>query len=90
MQATFKIAVEAPLDMVALSNMPALDERIDGPTKVVYFEETPIMSTYLVAIVVGVFEYIEDITSDGKTFFTFCFCALYCYSIYSHRMYPKQ
>lgn len=75
-QATFKLTVEAPLDMIALSNMPALDERIDGPTKIVCFEETPIMSTYLVAIVVGVFEYIEDITSDGKTSFTVC--ALYC------------
>ncbi|KAF3775501.1 Aminopeptidase M1 [Nymphaea thermarum] len=71
-KATFKLTVEAPLDMIALSNMPALDERIDGPTKIVCFEETPIMSTYLVAIVVGVFEYIEDITSDGTKVRVYC------------------
>lgn len=45
--------------------MPITNEKFDGDVKTVYFEESPIMSTYLVAVVVGLFDYIEDTTSDG-------------------------
>lgn len=45
--------------------MPIIDEKLDGDVKTVYFEESPIMSTYLVALVVGLFDHIEDTTSDG-------------------------
>lgn len=45
--------------------MPITNEKFDGDVKTVYFEESPIMSTYLVAVVAGLFDYIEDTTSDG-------------------------
>lgn len=45
--------------------MPVINEKHDGNIKTVYFEETPIMSTYLVGIVVGRFDYIEDTAADG-------------------------
>ncbi|TXG68457.1 hypothetical protein EZV62_003392 [Acer yangbiense] len=50
--ATFKITLDAPSELTALSNMPIIDEKLDGNIKTVYFEETPVMSTYLVAVVV--------------------------------------
>ena len=66
-KATFEIKIIAPADQVALSNMPAVSEdvRVDGK-KEIQFAPTPIMSTYLVAIVVGEFEYIESKTTDGN------------------------
>nr|CAB3480868.1 unnamed protein product [Digitaria exilis]CAB3482869.1 unnamed protein product [Digitaria exilis] len=63
--AKFKLTLEVPSDLVALSNMPVVKETVSGPTKTVYYEESPLMSTYLVAIVVGLFEYIESSTSEG-------------------------
>ena len=64
-QATFKIALEVPSDLIALSNMPVVNEKADGPIKTVSFQESPIMSTYLVAIVVGLFDYVEAPLPDG-------------------------
>ena len=37
----------------------------DGRLRVVKFETTPIMSTYLVALIVGEYDYVEDKSSDG-------------------------
>ena len=39
-----------PSELTTLSNT---DEKLNENIKTVYFEESPIMSTYLVAIVVG-------------------------------------
>ncbi|XP_008808926.2 aminopeptidase M1-like [Phoenix dactylifera] len=64
-KATFKITLEVPSDLVALSNMPVIEEKVDGPVKTISFQESPIMSTYLVAVVVGLFDYLEDFTTDG-------------------------
>lgn len=50
---------------MALSNMPIINEKHNGNVKTVYFEDSPIMSTYLVGIVVGLFDYIEDTAADG-------------------------
>lgn len=54
-----------PSELVALSNMPVLDEKVEGNIKIVQYQESPIMSTYLVAAVVGLFDYVEDQTPDG-------------------------
>jgi aminopeptidase N len=70
LKATFDFEIELPEDQVALSNMPEKSVRKskDG-LKVVSFERTPIMSTYLLTWAVGDFEYIEDFTKrkyNGK------------------------
>ncbi|KAJ6866234.1 hypothetical protein NC652_037708 [Populus alba x Populus x berolinensis] len=65
LKATFKITIDLPLELIALSNMPIIDEKLNGNVKTVYFEESPLMSTYLVAVVIGLFDYVEDTTADG-------------------------
>lgn len=57
-----------PKDRVALSNMHVIDET-DSPfndnLRTVKYATSPIMSTYLVAIVVGEFDHVEGTTDDG-------------------------
>ncbi|XP_065349248.1 puromycin-sensitive aminopeptidase isoform X1 [Cloeon dipterum] len=64
-KATFDISLCVPHDRVALSNMPVASEEVRGNERLLKFERTPIMSTYLVAVVVGDFDFIEDTTRDG-------------------------
>ncbi|XP_010049218.2 aminopeptidase M1 [Eucalyptus grandis] len=71
-KATFKISLDVPADLVALSNMPTVDEKVEGHVKTVFYQESPIMSTYLVAVVVGLFDYVEDHTSDGVKVRVYC------------------
>lgn len=71
-KATFKITLVAPAELIALSNMPVLEEKLDGHLKTVSFYESPIMSTYLVAVVIGLFDYVEDHTSDGIKVRVYC------------------
>lgn len=78
LKATFDVAVEVPEAWTALSNMPVVSASTSGDgkksgegsdKKIVKFERTPIMSTYLVAWAAGDFEYIEtftDRTYNGK------------------------
>lgn len=65
LQATFKVTLTVPSELTALSNMPVETEKHDGNLKTVYFEESPVMSTYLVAVVIGLFDHIEE-TYAGK------------------------
>ena len=60
MKATFGISVEAGRKMNAISNMPAASETVEGKKKIFKFHKTPPMSTYLVYIGVGDFEFIES------------------------------
>ncbi|KAG4436463.1 hypothetical protein IFR05_008048 [Cadophora sp. M221] len=63
LKATFHVQIELPDDQVALSNMPEKEvKKSKDGYKIVSFEKTPIMSTYLVAWAIGDFEYIEDFT----------------------------
>ncbi|KAM3379037.1 aminopeptidase M1 [Capsicum galapagoense] len=71
-KATFKITLEVPSELVALSNMPVEEEKVTGNLKTVHYQESPIMSTYLVAIVVGLFDYVEGHTSDGIPVRVYC------------------
>ncbi|KAL3013375.1 hypothetical protein AAZX31_06G049800 [Glycine max] len=71
-KASFKITLDVPSELVALSNMPIVEEITDGNLKTVSYQESPIMSTYLVAVVVGLFDYVEDHTSDGVKVRVYC------------------
>ncbi|KAK3129912.1 hypothetical protein QOZ80_6BG0486490 [Eleusine coracana subsp. coracana] len=64
-KAKFKLTLEVPSELVALSNMPVAMKTVNGPMKTVQYGESPLMSTYLVAIVVGSFDYIESVTAEG-------------------------
>lgn len=64
-KATFDISLLVPTNRVALSNMPVKTERVENDTKFIQFETTPIMSTYLVAVVVGEYDYVEKKSHDG-------------------------
>lgn len=64
-KATFDITLNVPKDLVALSNMPVKNETESNDLRVVEFQRTPIMSTYLVAVVIGEFDYVERRTKDG-------------------------
>lgn len=71
LKATFDFEIEIPEDLVALSNMQEKQTRKskDGH-KIVSFDRTPVMSTYLLAWAFGDFEYIEDFTRrkyNGKS-----------------------
>ncbi|KAL6599309.1 hypothetical protein ACP70R_045803 [Stipagrostis hirtigluma subsp. patula] len=66
-KAKFKLTLEVPSELVALSNMPIANKTIAGPITTVQYQESPLMSTYLVAIVVGLFDYVEGVTSQGTT-----------------------
>ncbi|KAK4277320.1 hypothetical protein QN277_015335 [Acacia crassicarpa] len=71
-KATFKITLDVPSELTALSNMPVIEEKINGNIKIVSYQESPIMSTYLVAVVVGLFDFVEDYTSDGVKVRVYC------------------
>ncbi|GJU55203.1 aminopeptidase M1 [Tanacetum coccineum] len=67
-----KITLEVPSQLVALSNMPVVEEKLRGNFKIVSYQESPIMSAYLVAIVVGLFDYVDDHTPDGIKVRVYC------------------
>ncbi|KAH8765892.1 puromycin-sensitive aminopeptidase [Hyaloscypha sp. PMI_1271] len=61
LKATFSSALIVDQGLTALSNMDiASEEKISSDKKKVVFNKTPLMSTYLVAFVVGELNYIES------------------------------
>lgn len=65
LKATFDITLIVPPKLEALSNMP-IKKTTNMEDLIRYeFETTPIMSTYLVAAVVGEYDYVEDRSTDG-------------------------
>lgn len=64
-KATFDVTLVVPKNRVALSNMDVKETREQsGDLKVVVFNQTPIMSTYLLAFIVGEYDYIEEKDSN--------------------------
>jgi tricorn protease interacting factor F2/3 len=59
-KATFDISLMVPEGMVAISNMEIIKNQIKSKKRMVSFKRTPVMSTYLVYIGVGEFEWIEE------------------------------
>ncbi|KAJ9641853.1 hypothetical protein H2199_005066 [Coniosporium tulheliwenetii] len=71
LKATFDFEIEIPEDQTALSNMPEKEIKKGSKEglKIVSFDQTPVMSTYLLAWAFGDFEYVEDFTKrkyNGK------------------------
>lgn len=65
-KATFALALTAPKDMVALSNMPAVStSQTNRRLATTRFETTPKMSTYLLAFVAGDLQAVEKTTKHG-------------------------
>ena len=65
-KAVFDLTLIVPKDRTAISNMPVYEEILVGECKkMVVFETTPVMPTYLLAFVVADLEYIETTTKNG-------------------------
>ncbi|XP_014604170.1 PREDICTED: puromycin-sensitive aminopeptidase isoform X1 [Polistes canadensis] len=65
LKATFDITLKVPIGVIALSNMTIKERNVSESIETLSFERTPLMSTYLVAVVIGEFDCIEDKSSDG-------------------------
>ena len=66
-KATFQVTLNIPEDMSAVSNTPIIQDTA-GPTagtRTVVFDRTPVMSTYLLAFVIGDLTHIEKEAADG-------------------------
>lgn len=64
-KATFKVSLIVPSGLVAICQSLM-------KSRMLVFQESPVMSTYLVAVVVGVFDYIEAHTTDGIKVRVYC------------------
>ena len=66
LKASFELTLVVPSEMTAVSNMPVVNEEEVRPgVKSVRYAETPIMSTYLLAFIVGDLSYIEEVGDNG-------------------------
>ena len=65
-KATFSVRVQVAKDLTALSNMPAVSvQDVSETEKVVEFEKTPPMCTYLLAMAVGEFDRVTGQSKRG-------------------------
>ncbi len=65
-KATFQLTLNVPQEMAAVSNTPIIEERNGGDgLKTLTFGKTPVMSTYLLAFVIGDLTHIEKEAADG-------------------------
>ncbi|XP_077977837.1 aminopeptidase N-like [Glandiceps talaboti] len=65
LKATFDIIIKHRTIRSALSNMPVIRNETDGDWNTAYFDRTPVMPNYLVAVVVSDFVYKEKTTKSG-------------------------
>ena len=67
-KATFQLTLNIPAHLDAVSNTPILEQAgLDAGFKSIMFGRTPIMSTYLMAFVVGDLSYIEQEAANNTT-----------------------
>jgi len=67
LKATFNVTLIVPDHMDAISCMPVVsEEKLEGHLKRVKYDTTPVMSTYLLAFVIGEFDYIEEVSKHNK------------------------
>ncbi|MCS7123620.1 MAG: M1 family metallopeptidase [Candidatus Aenigmarchaeota archaeon] len=59
LKAVFKLSLLINKDLKAISNMPIEEEKILDNKKLVIFQNTPLMSTYLLYIGIGNFDFLE-------------------------------
>ena len=59
-KAVFHLRIKIPEDFSAVSNMPPIKTRKDGSTRIVEFDDTPPMSTYLVYVGAGKYAEVKD------------------------------
>ncbi|RWS03629.1 Puromycin-sensitive aminopeptidase-like protein [Dinothrombium tinctorium] len=64
-KARFDVTLIVPKDRMALSNMNVISEEVEQDLKIVKFATSPIMSTYLLAFIVGEYDFVEGITDNG-------------------------
>jgi aminopeptidase N len=64
-KATFDLTLSSPKDEVVIANSPVKSELVESESKLTSFETTPIMSTYLLAFVIGDIAFKEAKTKDG-------------------------
>jgi tricorn protease interacting factor F2/3 len=64
-KASFRVSVSIPEHMVGISNMPVESESVVNGRRSINFSPTPPMSTYLLYMGVGNFDFIEQIR-DGR------------------------
>ncbi|XP_071101495.1 puromycin-sensitive aminopeptidase-like [Haliotis cracherodii] len=66
-KASFDVTLVVPKEKVALSNMPVKSDTPDKDPnwRVVEYDRTPVMSTYLLAFIVGDYDYVEGKDADG-------------------------
>ncbi|CAF1004993.1 unnamed protein product [Adineta steineri] len=65
-KANFTITIRAPKHLTTLSNMPIKSQKDDENNTCTYeFETSPIMSTYLVAYVIGAYDYVETYDTNN-------------------------
>ncbi len=71
-KAIFELSLTTFKDDVVVSNMPISTEVVKGKHKTTLFEDTPVMSTYILAWVSGDLTYQETITRHGVKVRAYC------------------
>lgn len=64
-KAIFHLTLSSPKNQAVISNTNIKHQKNSGKKTITEFRDTPIMSTYLLAFVIGELEYISKKTSDG-------------------------
>ncbi|KJE49210.1 MULTISPECIES: M1 family metallopeptidase [Acidiplasma] len=68
-KATFDLEVKIDKDLQAISNMPIKHEKIEANKKIVTFERTPVMSTYLLYIGIGHFDEMSTMYRNKRFYY---------------------